>query len=68
VIHKAKIESLKQRLVGGGSGGPDMPGEGDRMGELRQQMNDEIQFKEIQIAQMREEIDRKDGAITTLEE
>ncbi len=68
MIHKAKIESLKQRLAGRGSDGADMPGDGDRMGELRQQMNDEIQFKEIQIAQMREEIDRKDGAITSLEE
>lgn len=62
VIYRAKLESMKQKLQDGIA-----KAEGDRVGEVRQQMADEVTFKEIEIAQLKESVDRQDGAIAILE-
>lgn len=62
VIYRAKLESMKQRLQDGIA-----KAEGDRVGEVRQQMADEVAFKEIEIAQLKESVERQDGAIVILE-
>ena len=62
VIYRAKLESMKQKLQDGIA-----KAEGDRVGEVRQQMADEVTIKEIEIAQLKESVDRQDGAIAILE-
>ena len=62
MIYRAKLESMKQRLQDGIA-----KAEGDLVGEVRQQMADEVAFKEIEIAQLKENVERQDGAIVILE-
>ena len=62
MIYRAKLESMKQRLQDGIA-----KAEGDRVGEVRQQMADEVAFKEIEIVQLKENVERQDGAIVILE-
>ena len=61
VIYRAKLESMKQKLQDGIA-----KAEGERVGEVRQQMADEATIKEIEIAQLKESVDRQDGAIAIL--
>ena len=63
MIQRPKFEALKQKMQDGSG----KVAEGERVTEVRQQRADEMALKELEVAQLREECDKKEGAIATLE-